>query len=121
MLVTALVVGLHGDEIDELFALLRSLRTNFDAPMLLPSVLAGFTWKYIKERLHLRHQITNTVREKMGLPSNLRDPEFCEPPTDDNVELSKSLTRIFEKLVSGWNFLIRPRLAYLSRASGGST
>jgi hypothetical protein len=98
MQVTAFVTGFQADRIEELFTRLRSLRKNLVAPMLLPSILAGISWKCIKVRLQQCHEITHTAREKMGLPASMSDPKVREPSTYDNVELSKNLTTIFEKL-----------------------
>jgi Mg2+ and Co2+ transporter CorA len=98
MKITAFLSGLHDDEIQELFTLIESQRMYLVSPMLIPTLLAGFGLKYVRNRLYHCHKITNTVKHKMGLASNVMTPSFREPSINDSLELSQSLTTIFGKL-----------------------
>jgi len=101
--VTALIVGLRKPGIEEVWARLRAMKKHIWAPMLLPSVLVQSRRNWIKRRLCFCHEVIGTVRSKTGLDArdartkdnNIRD---IPPLAVDNVEISKDLTFVREKL-----------------------
>ena len=68
------------------------------SPMLIPAFLAGFVLKYARNRLSHCHKITDAVKHKLGLATNVAILSFRQPSINDSLELSESLTTIFSKL-----------------------
>ena len=98
MKITAFLSGLHEEEIKELFTLIESHMMHLTSPMLIPTFLAGFTLKYVRNRLYHCHKITDAVKHRLGLATNVAALSFREPSINDSLELSQSLTTIFSKL-----------------------
>ena len=98
MKITAFLSGLHDEEIKELFTLIESHIMHLASPMLIPAFLAGFALKYVRNRLYHCHKITDAVKHKLGLATNVATLSFRESSINDSLELSQSLITIFSKL-----------------------
>ena len=98
MKITAFLSGLHDEEIKELFTFIKSQMRHLASPMLIPTFLAGCALKYVRDRLCHCHKIADAVKHKLGLAPEVATPSFREPSTNDNLELSQSLTTVFSKL-----------------------
>ena len=98
MKITAFLSGLHDEEIQELFTLIESHKRRLASPMLIPTLLAGIALNYVRIRLYHCHKITNEVKHKIGLATDVMMPSFREPLLNDSLVLSQSLTTIFSKL-----------------------
>lgn len=98
MKITAFLSTLHKEEITELFTLIESHMMHLASPMLIPAFLTGFALKYARNRLYHCYKITEAVKHKLGLATNVAILSFRQPSTNDSLELSQSLITIFLKL-----------------------
>ena len=98
MKITAFLSGLHDEEIQQLFTVIESQKMHLASPMLIPTLLAGFASKYVRNRLYHCHKTTNAVKHNIGLASSVITPSFRESLINDSLELSQSLTTILFKL-----------------------